>query len=162
MLTLRLAPVLTTLVSIASLATVVSLSTACAGADGGTADEPNGASAGALVHSESDGLTQNQQDDVLQKIDDHCSDSWCENGEYDFAFRSLVCTFSSATCTMKVRASKLVNRPKHPRDYFNRQCTLQGISGYHDMMTPGQVLELTPDFLKKLDRCMTEVGDSLH
>jgi hypothetical protein len=105
----------------------------------------------------SNDLTPAQVTAVLNRIDDHCSDAWCES-DLDYSFDSMVCTFGTGECTMGFVATDKEKHTKHPLS-----CTLSGIKTFSEMIEtfPNGFQDLTTTLFDKIDKCVTEKSTGL-
>jgi hypothetical protein len=109
-------------------------------------------------------LSAKQAADVVDMINGHCGDSWCE-GDLDLNFTKLVCDFTARTCTFTV----LVTDPgatdaKADDRTFWRSCKMTQVgTKYADIVDTAKNgwQDLSDPFYAKLDACVTKVEDGI-
>ena len=98
---------------------------------------------------------------VLTLLDDACGDAWCE-GDFEWAFKKLVCHFDAGTCTITV----LVTRPAWngvPAASFWRACKMTALTRFSQLVetAPNGYQSLTDRFFTKFDTCATKIEGSI-
>ena len=108
-------------------------------------------------------LTSAQQKLVLNLLNDHCGDSWCE-GEYDLDFQKITCSFSAKTCTFTVKITDPGTQDSTADDkiYF-RACKMTKLDKFDSLVeTSGNGFQdLTDGFYDKADACEGKLEGSL-
>lgn len=167
--------------SIAALFALALAATACGGAtDAAVTDDADlGGESSVISETEADadasealkadaaGLTTTQSRNVLKAIDDICGDTWCE-GDFNYAFKRITCTFSKKTCTLSVdvidysadAAACARNRGRYVTGdsegcYYPRSCKMTSISAYTSMVSgTAPNLSLKQGFFDKVSTCI--------
>jgi hypothetical protein len=143
------------------LAAGAAVAAAGCGEDGptpGTAS-PTGAAAGKAdgVVTDGDaavtsGLSADQAQLVLNILDDHCGDSWCE-GEYDIHFKKIVCHFDERqSCTLTMTFEGYSG--SGPGPFYWRSCKMPGLSDFEAL-----VQTFDNGFQDATDGLITDVND---
>jgi hypothetical protein len=137
------------------------LGSACASANDGDAAEIDGLASQNEAWTRN-ALTRTQEMVVLKTIDNACADTWCE-GDHDFAFRRLSCSWDTATCTLMLqitsRDSFAADRPWHWRS-----CKTSGFSGYPSLVATAATGEtwLTASYDGALNECIVQLESNLR
>ena len=94
---------------------------------------------------------------ILKLVDDVCGDSWCE-GDYNFKFAKLKCSFTAKTCTITLDIIDPQDGAKPQRDFW-RSCKMTKIAGFTSMIdtAPNGFQSLGDDFYSKVDACITKL-----
>jgi len=101
-------------------------------------------------------LTVVQAKTVLHIIDNTCGDTWCD-GDYDFAFKKIVCQPVRNSCTLTTLVTYPAFSDQTP-SYYWRSCRMIGVSHYDDLVS-GQ--ELTSGFFEDMGACIQKIEGSI-
>jgi hypothetical protein len=131
-------------------ASLVVLATGCSSTDRSDvvpADE------GALrTTTSSNDLTEAQEQEVLDQIDDACGDAWCE-GDLDYRFIHFKCNFADKRCTLTAKTADTTKRPK--KWTAQQTCTMKQITRYEDVIeTASNGFKSLKDW-EKVDECVS-------
>jgi hypothetical protein len=133
---------------------------ACAGKSAGGEDPSTGAAQDLKTTTAPpppDGLTPAQTTNVLNLIDDHCGDAWCES-DLDYSFDTFTCTFATGACTMSFVAIDKDTQSQHPLS-----CTFSGLKSFNDIVDtfPNGASDLVGSFFGQVDKCVTDKSTGL-
>lgn len=101
-------------------------------------------------------LTVDQAKNVLHVIDNTCGDTWCD-GDYDFAFKKIVCQPARNSCTLTTLVTYPAFSDQTPH-YFWRSCRMIGVSHYDDLVAG---YDLTPGFFDLMGACIQKIEGSI-
>ncbi len=106
-------------------------------------------------------LTAAQAKIVLQKIDDTCGDTWCD-GDFDFAFKKIVCQPSRGSCTLTTFDTYPAFSDLKP-SYYWRSCRILGFSHFAELISTAAngYQTLTPEFYDGVSACITKIEASI-
>ena len=108
-------------------------------------------------------LSAAQQQLILDKLNDHCGDSWCE-GDLDWDFQKITCNFGSQTCTFTAKMTDPGDSdgPADDRVFF-RSCKMTKIAKFESIIETAAngYQDLTDDFYGKADDCATKLEDTI-
>ena len=153
-----------TIFAVGILASVVFVP-ALGGCSGGSGSSTETAQGAATLGDAGDGeggfdggdLTADQAKLILNSIDDHCGDAWCE-GDFDFDFKAITCTFSKGTCSLD-----MVLTGDDGTKSFPESCEMTAVTGYDQMIEKfaNGFQDMTDGFFEKVDACITSAEDKV-
>jgi len=104
-------------------------------------------------------LSSAQQKTTLKAIDDICGDTWCE-GDYDFAFKKLVCHWKAGTCTLTLMVWP--RQDAKPLPVYWRSCKVSRLHHFTDLVeTTNGYSSLAPSYYDALTTCVDKITSKL-
>lgn len=134
---------------------------ACASPSASPPDDADAQAQDELRSTAKNDLASGDEKKVLTMLDDHCGDAWCE-GDYDWQFKKLRCTYADASCTLTL----FITDPAvdgQPARYFWRSCKMTGLPAWTSLVEtfPNGYEDLTDGFFGKVSDCIDRLESRL-
>ncbi|NDG83988.1 MAG: hypothetical protein EBX52_02995 [Proteobacteria bacterium] len=108
------------------------------------------------VPARADDLDSKVRQEVLSAVDMICADTWCE-GDYNFKFKGLKCTFSNATCVLTYDAGAWPAEGRRIRWNRHGMCRVRGVRSRTDLLVEmGPYRRLADAPYEQITRCIDE------